>query len=113
MILTNTEKERAVEAALRELGGTAREVADTLAACKVQATISDAGHCGIAEWLKYRLSAASVTVGMGTCVVDGVDVDLPAAVVEFVAAFDDGEFPEIVDPAVPLAPCLYDLDRDD
>lgn len=100
--------EAAVEGALAELGTTAREVADTLVAHKIQATIAEGNNCGIAEWLKFRLSAAYVTVAGGKAFVDGVMVLVPAPVAQFMADFDAGTYPELVDPGVPFPPSWAD-----
>lgn len=103
-----------IEQALAELGSTSREVADTLGAVyKIRSTMIDPAHCAIADWLKYRLSAGTVSVGGNTCSVDGVSCDLPECVALFIDEFDDGAFPELVDGAVPYSPGAFDDDDDD
>ncbi|GGL05329.1 hypothetical protein [Mangrovihabitans endophyticus] len=87
--------------ALTSLGATADEIAETLVIGGWRGLRNDAGACPISRYLTSVLPGADdVVTGTAQLTVLSrhaeLDVDLPPAVEQFVRAFDDGGFPDLV-----------------
>lgn len=82
---------------LRRLGDTPEAIAETLRVKGVRGSTRSVDRCPIAVWLSQEYPEVDwIQVGRGMAIVQGVaTVFLPAAVREFVDAFDLGAHPDL------------------
>ena len=91
-----------VSLALRSLGETAEDIATMLQMGGWLGLRNDAGACPLARYLATVIpNADGAAVGSEEATVHfvyrlGVEVDLTRGAADFVTAFDDGRFPELV-----------------
>ena len=91
-----------VSLALRSLGDTAEDIATVLQLGGWLGLRNDAGACPLARYLGTVIpNADGAAVGSDEATVHfvyrgDVEVELPRAAADFVAAFDDGHFPDLI-----------------
>lgn len=89
---------------LTALGGTRDEVAQTLTDGGYRGRMSDSSECPVARYLKslgYLVSSTFMYTSVMTADGDSVMITTPTAVIKFMAEFDRGAYPRLVDTSLP------------
>lgn len=88
---------RKIKRALRELGQTPDQIAETLQFLGIKGWRQDASHCPIANYMRMRFEPHGyVGAGGGTVSVNGESVNCSPAVRDFIRLFDSGLFSTLV-----------------
>lgn len=87
---------------LGKLGATPDEIAAALTELKCTGRVGHSTLCPIANYLRKHLGWDDASVGPDNAIVFDEDIDVaratfPEAVRRFVARFDDGEYPTLVE----------------
>ena len=85
---------------LRRLGSTPEGVAHSLMARGLRGVVDDAENCPVAAYLSEE-GAESIAVNAQCIECEDFEVLTPRPIAHFVSQFDDGHWPELIEPQDP------------